>query len=371
MLYRTTEVTTKKDHREFFLLPFRIYEGNRVWVPPVKSELKRILDTDKNPYFLNASLKLFITYRGGSAVSRCAVIIDRLYQQRHKTKNAFFGFFESINSDEAVKSLFGGVEKYCSGQEIEYIEGPFNPNLYSELGLLLDKFESIPSFFQTYNLSYYNDLLRKAGFNVQLMVHTRSNKNIKEFIKKNFKGNLITESSDMTIRAFNIKKKDEELEYLRDIYNDAFSENWHFGAVSREEYIFSAKYLELVTPPELIKFVEYKGRPIGAIQFALDINPFIKSFRGRFSLFKYLNLLKNRKKIKRVIVFAVGIKKEFQRSIASRLLFNATVLVAGNYDEIETTWMYEGNMPAIKSAENLGMLPEKHYLILGKKITTV
>ena len=32
----------------------------------------------------------------------------------------------------------------------------------------------------------------------------------------------------MTIRSFNIKRKAEELEYLREIYNDAFSENWHF-----------------------------------------------------------------------------------------------------------------------------------------------
>ncbi len=353
------------------MLPFRIYTGNRFWVPPVKSELKRILNTDRNPYYLNSSLKLFITCREDTAVARCAVIIDRLHQQRHKRKNAFLGFFESINSDEAVKSLMETVEEYCLSQKVEIIEGPFNPNLYSELGLLADNFEEPPSFFQTYNPPYYKSLLEKAGYRVKMILHTRSNKNLTDFLKKNFSGSLISESSDMRIRSFNIKRKEEDLDHLREIYNDAFSDNWYFTPVSRDEYFFSAKYLGLVTPPDLIKFVEYKGIPVGAIQFSLDINPFLKSFNGKFSSLKYLNLIRNRTKIKRAIIFAVGIKKEYQHTMASRLLFNATVLLARNYEELETTWMYDDNKSAIKSAESLGMQPEKHYLILGKKIATV
>ena len=371
MSFRTFEVTTKRDFREFIRLPFRIYAGNPFWVPPVKSELKRILNTDKNPYFLNVSLKLFITYRNDTAVARCAVIIDRSHQQRYKTKNAFFGFFESINSYEAVKSLFAEAEEYCRRREVEFIEGPFNPNLYSELGLLADNYECMPSFFQTYNPPYYRNLLEKAGYGVQLALHTRSNKNLKAFLKQNYPHNLFTKTADMKVRSFNIKRKKEDLEYLRKIYNDAFSENWHFTPVSSDEYDFSAKYLGLVTPPELIKFVEHKGRPVGVVQLSLDINPFLKSFNGRFSLLKYLKLLRNRKKIKRAIVFAVGIKKEYQHTIAHKLLFNATVLLARNFDEIETTWMYDGNPAAIKSAERFGMQPDKHYLILGKKIATV
>lgn len=263
------------------------------------------------------------------------------------------------------------VEKYCRSQKVEVIEGPFNPNLYSELGLLADNFETPPSFFQTYNPPYYKSLLEKAGFSVKMILHTRSNKNLTDFLKKNYPGNLSIESSDMRIRSFNIKRKEADLDHLREIYNNAFSENWHFTPVSRDEYIFSAKYLGLVTPPELIKFVEYKGKPVGVIQFSLDINPLMKSFRGKFSPLRYLNLIRNRKNIKRAIIFAVGIKKEYQHTMASRLLLNATILLARNYTELETTWMYNDNKSAIKSAESLGMLPEKHYLILGKRIATV
>ena len=369
MLYRTIEVKTHKELREFISLPYKIYSGNSFWIPPVKSEVKRILSLHKNPYFINASLKLFNTYRSGEIVARCAVIIDRVHQQKYSIKNAFFGFFESINSDEAAESLLAEVENYCLRQGVNFIEGPFNPNLYSELGMLEDNFESVPSFFQTYNPPYYNDLLKREGFQVQMRLHIRSNKNVKEVLAKTYLSDLCTVSENMRIRSFNIKRKQEDLDYLRDIYNDAFSDNWHFTPVSREEYIFSSKYLNLVTPPELIKFIEYKGKPIGVIQFALDINPLLKSFNGKFSPVKYLKLLKNRKKIKRAIIFAVGIKKNFQHTRAPQLLFNATLALAKPFDELETTWMYDENVLGVKAADRLGMQPEKHYLIYGKELT--
>jgi hypothetical protein len=268
----------------------------------------------------------------------------------------------------AVKSLFTRAESYCLHQGVESLEGPFNPNLYSELGLLIDKFNCTPSFFQTYNPPYYQHLLEQAGFDVQMRLNIRSNKNLKDFLKQHYPDNLNTESKDMRIRSFNIKRKEVDLDHLRDIYNDAFSDNWHFIPVSNEEYIFSAKYLSLVTPPDLIKFVEYKGTPVGVVQFALDINPFLKAFNGKLRPLKYFNLIRNKKKIKRAIIFAVGLKKTFRHTMAPQLLLNATVLLAGGYDELETTWMYDDNILAVKAAERLGMQPEKHYLILGKKL---
>jgi hypothetical protein len=368
MVYRTIEVTTKRQFREFIRLPYRIYAGNTCWVPPIESEVKRILNPAKNPYFLNAGLRLFSTYREDIIVARCAVIINRMHQQKFRIKNAFFGFFESINSDEAVKSLFTEAESFCRRRGVEFLEGPFNPNLYSDLGLLTNKFDSTPSFFQTYNPPYYQHLLEEAGFNVLKKLNIRSNKKLKDFLMEHYTNNLCTESKNMRIRSFNIKRKEEDLDYLREIYNDAFSGNWHFIPVSKEEYIFSAKYLHLVTPPDLIKFVEYKGTPVGVIQFALDINPFLKTFKGKFRPLKYLNLIRNKKRIRRAIVFAVGIKKAFQRTIAHQLLLNAAVLLARNYDELETSWMYDDNLLAVKAAERFGMQPEKYYSILGKSL---
>ena len=129
-----------------------------------------------------------------------------------------------------------------------------------------------------------------------MRLNIRSNKNLKDFLNQHYPDNLYTESKDMRIRSFNIKRKEEDLEHLRDIYNDAFSDNWHFIPVSKEEYIFSAKYLHLVTPPDLIKFVEYRGTPIGVVQLALDINPALKEFKGKLRPLKSSQSYQEQKK---------------------------------------------------------------------------
>lgn len=63
MCYRVVRVSTGKELNDFIELPFAIYKHDRNWVAPIRSELKRILDIKRNPYFRDASLVLFNCYR--------------------------------------------------------------------------------------------------------------------------------------------------------------------------------------------------------------------------------------------------------------------------------------------------------------------
>ncbi len=239
MDYEIKGVSDTKQLNDFIALPYIIYNDDPHWVPPIKSELKRTLSLEKNPYFSDTTLQLFNCYKTGEICSQVAIIINKQHQQKYGEKTAFFGFFESINDPTAVVYLFEKIEQYCIFNGIESIEGPFNPNHYSELGLKADQF-------------------------------------------------------------------DMDLEHLRDVFNDAFSQNWHFLPVSQSEYLFCAKYLNLVTYPELIQFVEHKGKPVAAIQFVLDINPYLQKFVGKLNVLRYLHFLSEKKKIKKIIVYAVG-----------------------------------------------------------------
>jgi hypothetical protein len=159
MGYAVVSVSDEKRLKEFLRLPFFLYRDDPHWVPPVVSEVRRTLDTKRNPYFANATLRLFLCYKDGTPTARLAIVIDRLYEDKFGVRTAFFGFFESTNDEEAVRRLFGEAEEVCRAEGVKILEGPFNPNHYSELGLQVDKFETSPSFFQPYNPAYYSALL--------------------------------------------------------------------------------------------------------------------------------------------------------------------------------------------------------------------
>jgi hypothetical protein len=152
--------------RDFLDLPDRIYLGDANYVPPLKSEVRRTLDGRKNPYFKGAALQLFVCYADGIPAARIAITINPRHAQKFGERTAFFGFFESTDNPGAVRALFSEATRFCRERRATSLEGPFNPNHYSELGLLLDHFDRPPVFFQTYNPPYYLPLLKGVGFHL-------------------------------------------------------------------------------------------------------------------------------------------------------------------------------------------------------------
>lgn len=368
MSYRLNRVSNRSELNDFINLPFEIYRNDKNWVAPIKSELKRTLDVKKNPYFRFASLALFNCYRNKNIVARISLSVNETYCKKVGVGTGFFGFFEAFNDPDAVKFLFDEVFKYCRANGIQRVEGPFNPNLYSEVGMLRTNFELPPSFFQTYNPEYYNSLLKENGFNILEVLHTRVNKNSSDYLNKKFRGSLELQMKDLRVRSFNMKNRETDLEHLRNIFNDAFSDNWHFTPVNKNEYLFASKYLELVTPPDLLQFVEFKGEPVAAVHFVLDINPLLKNFKGKSNLIKYLNFLIQRKNIDKALVFAVGIKREYRNSRVVQLLFNTTIEISRKFRILESTWMYDENKIILSLAERLGLERDKEFNIYYKNL---
>lgn len=366
MPYKVIRVYTGSELRDFINLPFLIYKNDSNWIAPIKSEVKRVLNNKKNPFFRYASVELFSCYRNEKIVSRISITVNNEYCEKAGKKAAFFGFFESYNDPEAVRFLFNEIFNYLSDKGIVRLEGPFNPNLYSELGMLCSSYDRPASFFQTYNPEYYNTLLQENGFKVLEVLHTRTNENCSEYLNEKFKHPRPLEFKDLTARSFNKNRLKEDLEHLRNIFNDAFSDNWHFTPVSKDEYTFSSKYLELVTPPELLKFIEFKGKPVAAVHFVLDINPLLRKFMGKPGLLKYLRFLRERKKINKVIIFAIGSGKAFHNTNVVQLMFNIAVETARKYKVLETTWIYDENRSVISLAKKLGLEKDKEFAIYYK-----
>jgi hypothetical protein len=159
-----------------------------------------------------------------------------------------------------------------------------------------------------------------------------------------------------------------ELERIREVFNDAFSENWHFLPVSRKEYLFSAKSLFAVTNPSLIQIVEHHGKPVGVLQCVLNINPLLQSLKGRIRITDIYKLLVQRKAIREVVVYAVGIKKAYQNSRVFILMVNAMLKIAQRYPVVYSTWMSDDNIAAVRTSEIIGLKPYKWFEVYGKTL---
>jgi len=58
-----TKVTTPNEKRIFLTFPWQIYKQDRLWVPPLLPDRKKILDPIQGPFFKHGRLDCYIAWR--------------------------------------------------------------------------------------------------------------------------------------------------------------------------------------------------------------------------------------------------------------------------------------------------------------------
>ena len=144
-------VKTARQRKQFLELPWTIYKGDPNWIPPLRLDQKENVDYIHNPFYDRNQIQTFLAYRGKEVVGRIGAILNQGHINRYDDERGFFGFFESIDNQEVANGLFDAARDWFADQGIFKLRGPVNPSLNATLGLLIDGFDTPPTFMMTYN----------------------------------------------------------------------------------------------------------------------------------------------------------------------------------------------------------------------------
>ena len=157
-------VTNSRQRKQFLELPWTIYRKDPYWIPPLRLDEKENVGYTHNPFYDRNQIQTFLAYRGGEVVGRIGAILNQGHINRYDDRRGFFGFFESIDDQEVANGLFNAARDWFADQGIFKLRGPTNPSLNAAVGLLIDGFDSPPTFMMTYNPRYYERLIENYGF---------------------------------------------------------------------------------------------------------------------------------------------------------------------------------------------------------------
>ena len=59
-------VTTKRERNTFLTLPWTIYKGDPLWVPPLLSEKAKVIDPAQGLFFRDGHAEFFIVWKDGT-----------------------------------------------------------------------------------------------------------------------------------------------------------------------------------------------------------------------------------------------------------------------------------------------------------------
>lgn len=341
-------VATRRQRRDFLDFPWKLYRHDPNWIPPLRSNQAELVGFRPHPFHQRNRVRPMVAYRGSEVVGRIAAILNRGHIERYDDPRGFFGFFESIDDHAVAEALFDAVRHWFAEQDIRLLRGPVNPSLNHELGLLIDGFDSPPTFMMTYNPPYYEKLLEENGFEKAQDVYAYwGEMDMLPAIQAKLSpiAEQIIERYNVRLRPLNRKRFVEEVERFLDIYNRALVNTWGFVPMDTAEVRHMAKGLRHLIVPELALAAEIDGEVVGA-SFALpDYNPRIRRIDGRLFPFGFWHLLRNKRAIKKIRVISTNVIPEYQRMGVGLALMYGLVPKALEWgiQEAEFSWVLESN----------------------------
>jgi hypothetical protein len=178
------------------------------------------------------------------------------------------------------------------------------------------------------------------------------------------------------IRKIRYSHLEDELQIIRDIYEDAWSQNWGFVPFTEKEFHHLGRNLKQLVPADFVQIGEIDGQPAAMIVGFPDINEAIRDLNGRLLPFGWLKLLWRLKVRfpKKARVPLMGLRKKFQKSRLGATL--AVMIIEAIHaqglrrgvQKVELSWILEDNMGMRNIVENIGAKVYKTYRIYSKTL---
>ncbi len=341
-------VTTRRQRSQFLKFPWKHYEGDPNWIPPLRMNQKELVNYKSHPFYAENEIQTFLALRDGQVCGRIAAIVDHGHNRYYKEQRGMFGFFESINDRAVSDALFDACKQWLAERDIHDMRGPLNPSMNYECGLLIDGFDSPPSFMMTYNHDYYQELVEGYGFEqAQDLFSYYGHKDMLSEIdqKLAFIAEEAIKRFNLTVRRVNPRRFAEDVQTFMDIYNQSLPGQWGFVPLSQGELKHQAKGLKHLIVPEIAAIAEDESGPAGSVFGLLDYNPLIREIDGRLFPFGFLKLLRKRRRLQRVRLLSTNVLPKYQRWGLGVVLMASIIHDAIEWGivDCEFSWVLESN----------------------------
>jgi GNAT superfamily N-acetyltransferase len=288
-------------------------------------ERKEFLDRKKHPFFEHGDAALFVARTSGKIVGRIMASNDPNYNSLHQTSVGCFGLFECVNDRVVAAALFEAAVNWLRAKGRNEIMGPIDYSTNYVCGLLVEGFEFPPTLLTSHNPPYYAALLEELGFSKTMDFYAWwFSEPARAATRLRRLATALKKRHAVTIRPGNLKNIRAESRRLREIYNEAWKDNWGFVPFTESEFEFMAKELKQLVVPEFTLIAEIADEPVGFILCVPDINVALRKINGRLTSYGFpiglAKLLYYKSRIRTARLIALGVKPKYRRGGIAEML---------------------------------------------------
>ena len=332
-------------------------------MPPLRRDTYELIDPERHPFHQHATVELFLARKGDEVVGRIAAIQNDLHIERFGERVGFFGLFETERDSRTSTALFDAARQWLFGRGLETMRGPASFSLNEEAGLLVDGFDGPPVVMMTYNPQWYEGLVESYGFTKakDLLAYFLADAKPTERMLK--LASKLRQKYRITIRTLDKSRFWEEVALVRQVYNEAWLENWGHIPMTEAELMYMAKQLKPVVDPWLVVFAQIDGEIAGFALALPDLNVALKHMNGNLFPFGWAKAFYYSRKIKTARIVILGVLPRHRRSGVAELM-ELELLRNGPAHRItnaEFSWILEDNFMMRAPLEKMGAKVYRTY----------
>jgi GNAT superfamily N-acetyltransferase len=355
------EVTTRHDREAFSRFPWKIYEGDKNWSPPLLLEVKAFIDRKTHPFYLHGDATQFLAYDQGQLVGRILVSDDPNYNEQHGTNVGCFGMFECIDDEDTSTALLNAAANWLRDRGRTEMMGPIDYSTNYPCGLLIEGFDTPQRVMMNHNPPYYARLfenwrLTKAK-DLYAWWFDDSCDMLHKWAKRAAK---FAARSGTKVRPLDFKNFAAEVARCHEVYNLAWEKSWGFVKMTEAEFLHLASELKKYAVQDLVLLAEVDGEPAGVCITLPDFNQATRPLNGRLTTWGLpiglVRLLYNMRHITCARLAVLGVVEKFRRRGVAEMFILQTLAkgLERGYTGAELGWTLEDNDLINRTIEKVG-----------------
>lgn len=369
------DLSGKRERKQFIEVPWSLYAHDPAWRPPLRLERLLHLGAKTNPSFEHLDFTAWLAWRDNQPIGRITAQVDHIRDRVQPDSVGYFGMLEAPDDPAIFQQLTEAAESWLAERGVDTIQGPFSLTINDECGLLVDGFDTPPSMMMGHALPYYASHLEASGY-------TGAKDMLAYWIDMTFEHpaamqRVVARYADrITVRPIDRRRYGDEFDLLRDIFNDAWANNWGFVPFTQNEFRDLAKTLKYLITDDLVQIAEFDGEPAAFVIGMPNLNEAASDLNGRLfptGLLKLIWRLKVRfPSTARVPL--MGVRQSYQGGVLGAALAYSVIaalqkqLLYHEMKDSELSWILDDNHGMRNIIEGLGGTAYKTYRIYEKHL---
>ncbi len=370
-----TEAKTRRDIKRFIDLQYRLYRGDKNFVPPLRLDIKGIVTGENNPLFKKGPFIRYIATRNGHTVGRIIAGTDEELNRKKGYRKGYITLFECEEDYTVAKALFDKAIEWLRQRDITYVRGPVSPTGGDDYrGLLFMGFDSPPALMNSYNPTWYNHFFERYGFtkDIDLCAFYYDLSDVAG-AKRDRAVSYAMKRYGFSVEPVNFKNIEKEIRDIKAVLDVAMPDEWADLTPPSTDSIreFATTYKRLAEPELVYVARTVEGNPIGFSVALPNYNEvLIKIKDGRLFPFGIFKILFRKKYIKSARIFILFVIPEYRKRGVSGVIFykslRASIRMGYTWGDGSTIGDVNHNM--IRDARGAGGKHYKTYRVYGMNV---